>query len=456
MGIVETNRTGMVRRSKLGVLGGGALVAAAVFASAPRLAHGQTDTFIATGGTSGDPTSPGAVTWFNANNWSLGTIPEEASATTVNISANNVAMPAVGAVFDPVHDPNIPGGINITNYVANLEATGASFYIASSPGTSISPNKLTIESGTMIVGTATIGRDAPGILALNGGTFIVAGGTLKVQGSNRSTLLGTGTFEYHGGNLETLQGVQLGSGACSVGAAKTSAGVGYFVVYNDGPDGAILSQNGFQFAANTNQKGTIGIVEFHYDNNSGGVGGVRPIQTNWNNGNGESGQGILHLSNNTNASSRLNLVLDTAPVVIGAPPFDLNGGRPQNLGLFDETLIAGSGTYPKAFYSVDGSRVFTQGATISAAYAGITYSWTISYSGQINFSNTATSAYNAFLAEPPTEINLDSTGIEATGGSDVVLIGLPISVPEPSSVAALGTLGTLMLARRRNRGKAKG
>src|SRR5580693_9364528 len=94
MGIVETNRTGMVRRSKLGALGGGALVAAAVFASAPRLAHGQTDTFIATGGTSGDPTSPGAVTWFNANNWSLGTIPEEASATTVNISANNVAMPA--------------------------------------------------------------------------------------------------------------------------------------------------------------------------------------------------------------------------------------------------------------------------------------------------------------------------------------------------------------------------
>jgi hypothetical protein len=103
----------------------------------------------------------------------------------------------------------------------------------------------------------------------------------------------------------------------------------------------------------------------------------------------------------------------------------------------------GSGTYPKAFYSVDGSRVFTQGATISAGYAGLTYSWTISYSGQINFSDTATSAY-------------DSTGIEAIGGDDVVLLGITplaglVPVPEPSSLALLGGTGSLILARRRGR-----
>ncbi len=110
----------------------------------------------------------------------------------------------------------------------------------------------------------------------------------------------------------------------------------------------------------------------------------------------------------------------------------------QNLGLFDETLIAGSGTYPRAFYSVDGSKVFTQGATISAAYDGATYSWTISYSGQINFTNTATSAYN-------------STAIQATGGSDVVLVG--VAVPEPGSLTILGGLASLILTRRRGRAR---
>jgi len=176
----------------------------------------------------------------------------------------------------------------------------------------------------------------------------------------------------------------------------------------------------------------VGIVEFHYDTNTGGVGGTRPIQGNWDQGNEESGQGILHLNNNTNTSSRLNLVLDSRPSIVN--------GKAQNLGLFDETLIAGSGTYPKAFYSVDGSRVFTQGATISAAYAGHTYSWTISYSGQINFSDTATSAYSP-------------AAIQATGGDDVVLIGL---VPEPGSLALLGTTGGLILSRRRSRKERRG
>jgi hypothetical protein len=412
-------------------LAGGALVAAAVFSATPRTAHGEID-YTGTGGTTTDPNSANAASWFNTANWNnavaTGTLAESnLNGSAQNIIANNHSMPSVGVVFDPADDSNTPGGTN-ANYVANLQNIQGSFYISSSPGTIVAPNKITVESGTIIVGTATIGRDASGILALNGGTFIVAGGALKVQGSNRTTLLGTGTFEYHGGTLETLQGIQVGSGSCSHGVAQISAGVGYFVVYNDGPDGAIFSQNGFQFASNTNQKGTIGIVEFHYDTNTGGFGGVRPIQSNWDQGNGESGLGILHLNNNTNASSRLNLVLDAAPSIIN--------GQVQNLGLFDETLITGSGTYPKAFYSVDGSTVFTQGATISASFEGSTYGWTISYSGQISFTGSEISAYNP-------------TAIQATGGDDVVLIGLP--VPEPSSLALLGATGGLILSRRRSR-----
>jgi hypothetical protein len=440
MSIVEITTSHRTRRfSKLEGLAGAALVAAAVVSATPRLFAAEID-MTTTGGTTTNPNSAGAVSWFNTANWNsmgigTGTLPESqvTNPAAQNIIAENSSMPSVGVVFDPANDMNTPGGTN-ANYVANLDNIQGTFYISSVPFTTTfapAPNKLTVDSGTVIVGTATVGRDAPGILALNGGTFITGSGVLKVQSENHTTVLGTGTFEYHGGSLESLNGVQVGSGACSVGVSLTSAGVGYFVVYNDGPDGALLSQNGFQFAPNTAQKGTIGIVEFHYDKNTGAIGGTRPIQGNWNDGNGLTSQGILRLNNNTNSSSRLNLVLDTAPSIIN--------GRVQNLGLFDETFIGSSGTYPKAFYSVDGSRVFTQGATISAVYGFQTYSWTISYSGQINFTNTATSAYSP-------------TAIQATGGDDVVLIGM---VPEPGSLALLGTSAALFLNRRRARKEKK-
>ncbi|MGA3067027.1 MAG: PEP-CTERM sorting domain-containing protein, partial [Tepidisphaeraceae bacterium] len=57
-------------------------------------------------------------------------------------------------------------------------------------------------------------------------------------------------------------------------------------------------------------------------------------------------------------------------------------------------------------------------------------------SGQINFTSTAVSGYN-------------TNSIQASGGNDVVLIGL--AVPEPSTLTLLGGAGSLILARRRNR-----
>ncbi len=446
MSIVESGNPRRIRRiTTLEGIAGGAIVAAAVFAAAPKFASAQSIQMQVTGGTTTDPTAAGALTWFNTSNWNnagvTGSLPESdtASPTAQNIAPDNATMPSVGLVFDPGNDPNTPGGPN-GSYVANLDEISGSTYVSSVAGTYAAPAKLTIESGTLVMGTVTVGRDSTGIIALNGGAFLTVG-SIKIQGTNKvATAIGTGTFEYHGGTLDAEQGIQLGSGACSTGLTRTSAGVGYFTVYSDGPAGAILSQNGFQFATNTSMKGTIGIVEFHLDTNSRNPG-TTPIQGNVNQGNAESGQGVLHIQNNTNVSSRLNLVLDDSPgTIVAAGP---DAGY-VNLGLFDETVIAGSGTYPKAFYSVDGSTVFTQGATISATFGSSTYSWTISYSGQINFTNTATSSYT-------------SADISATGGNDVVLIGLtPVLVPEPTSMALLGGAGAMILARRRRKAdKAK-
>jgi len=470
MSIVESGNSRPSHRiTRIEALAGGALVAAAVFAASPKPVHADLQ-YTGTGGTSTNPAST-SVTWFNTSNWSnggvTGTLPESypvAGGQVPNIEPNNASMPSVGVVFDPANDPNTPAGTpgGNGNYYANIIPITSTMYIAAIEGATVTgPGKLTVDSGTIIVASASIGRDGSGILALNGGTWINGGGSLKVQASNKNTTLGSGTFEYHGGTFETIQGVQLGSGSTTAGVYKTSAGIGTFVVYNDGADGALLSNNGFQFSANTVSKGTMGIVEFHYDTNpsatvigeiapgslgGGAVGGTRPIQINWNGASAqqstsEASQGELFMNNGTTSSSRLNFVLDTAPgtIVAASNPQSTY----QNLGLFDETVIKTSGTYPHAFYSVAGDSVFTQGATISATYGGNTYSWTISYSGQINFTNTATSAYT-------------SSGIQATGGDDVVLIGITplfngVPVPEPTSLALMGGAGSLILARRRQR-----
>jgi hypothetical protein len=439
MSIVKSNAKGSIRHSRLEGLAGAALISAAVFVAAPKAAHGEVDY-----------TATGDQSWFNTANWmestgsTTGTLPEVYVANGVtnasNIDANNASMPSVGVLFDPANDAATPGGKN-ANYTAQMGQAGpggaATLYLSNSTAftdfTHAAPNKLTIESGTIETGVVTDGRDGNGIIVLNGGTFITDQ-KLAIQGDNHTVTIGSGTFEYHGGTYIAGNQVQVASGqgtstlAGSIG--NTSAGVGRFVVYNDGPDGAVLISNGISFATNTNTKGTIGIVEFHYDLNNENIGNVRPVQDNFNTTNGQ-----LKLDNATNTSTRLNLVLDAAPSVIG--------GNVQNLGLFKTQSITGSGTFPKLFYTLaDGTVAYTQGATISATFASTNYSWTISYSGLITFDNSGTSAYS-------------SSDISTAGaaGNDVVLIGLPSgnNIPEPASMALLGGAGSMIMARRRQR-----
>jgi hypothetical protein len=443
MSIVESGKSKRITR--LQGLAGAALVSSAVFVAAPKVARGEID-YSATGNQS----------WFNTANWTTGgptatgTLPEQYAAgtqTATNIDPNNATIPSVGVLFDPANDALTPGGPN-ANYIAQIGSSIENMTLYVSNATSFTnftmsaPNKLTIESGTLETGLVTDGRDGQNIILQNGGVFI-NDTKLAIQGFNHTGTIGSGTFEYHGGTYIAGNQIQVATGnttttlAGTIGA--TSAGVGRLVVYNDGPDGAILVTNGMGFNFNTGGKGTIGIVEFHFDMDPGNLNpGVRPVQNNFNTTNGG-----LKLSNATNESSRLNFVLDTSPGSIGV---GTGGSTLINLGLFKDQSISGNGTFPKLFYTLNsGTTAYTQGATVSAAFSGNTYSWTISYSGVITFDNTATSAYT-------------SPDISATGGTDVVLLGVtPIAVtavPEPASLALLGGAGSLILARRRRDKKA--
>jgi hypothetical protein len=433
MGIVERAHSKHSRVIRLEGFAGAALISAAVFVASPKIVWGEIDY-----------TTTGNQSWFSISNWnygggstSTGTLPEigipGGLTNASNIDANNGTMPSVGVLFDPANDPLTPFGTN-ANYYANLQ--DSTLYVSSGSSftnfSSAAPNKLTIESGTLEANWVTIGRDGSGIVVQNGGTFI-ADGKFSIQGANHTQTIGSGTYEFHGGtlivnnNLYVAAGNSLSTAAGAVTA--TSAGVGKFVIYNDGPDGAILVSNGLIVAGNSLGHGTIGIVEFHYDLNPENIGNVRPVQNDYNpNGDSFFSVGQLRLENGTNTSSRLNLVLDAAPTLLA--------NRPQNLGLFKNQSIAGLGTFPALFYSLSGTNAYTQGATVAATYSGTMYSWTISYSGLIAFDNTATSAYT-------------SSDISNVGGADVVLVGLP--VPEPGSLALLGGVGSMILSRRRKR-----
>jgi hypothetical protein len=241
--------------------------------------------------------------------------------------------------------------------------------------------------------------------------------SMNVTGEN----YGSGTYDYRGGILEVSidggSGLRLSPSSSTVGPA----GIGRFIMHNpDTPgyvrtydynaaSGAGTSLAGLADGVNTG----VGITEFHFEN-----GGTRPIQVPRNliinNGLTESGSGLGGIR-----SPRLTLVLDEAPTVDG-------GGIPQNLGLFDVnfssvggTSTTGAGTDGDFFDSLDGSDVLIQGDTVSAMFAGSTYNWTISYTGNITWTDPDAGIVGS---------------ITDTGGVDVVLKGLS-SIIVPAGVA---------------------
>jgi hypothetical protein len=203
----------------------------------------------------------------------------------------------------------------------------------------------------------------------------------------------------------------------AAGGSGGVGGVGRFIMRNPGPtspgyvrafDVNVGANEGNTVILANGTTNGVGIFEFH----SAGTNGTRPIQVNRNlliNNGGSGTMGAVR-------SSRLELVLDAAPMVNET-------GVPQNLGLFDVafsdalgTSTTGVGTLGDFFSNADGTSVLNQGAEISAMLEGSTYTWTISYTGNITWSDPNAGSV---------------ASISDIGGVDIVLKGLSSIIVPP-------------------------
>lgn len=361
--------------------------------------------------------------WFDPINWSPNPVGDTApfylppsSAGAVATDANmNIGwnLAGEGVVYDPDNDPFYAAAAG-PDYDYPTEDNPAYdrdtvWRIYLTTGAASVDNKLTIKSGTLeTVNTGTnsggnvqLGRG--GATAGLKGTIVQTGGSFRITGDNLDignfhTSAGNGFYEYHSGILEaglgsaSTHGIRLAPGG-SAGSGKS----GYIGIHNDDIPGRIRAWN-FNVAAHmdatfgtTNSSGT---VEFFANSD-----GTRPVQVMNN----------LTINNETHAmggkrSAVLKLSLDEAPTLLG-------GGVPINMGLFDvQGLINGVGA---TFYSdtIDNlGTAYSEGSTISATIGSNIYNWTISYTGNIDWSNADDSVINSI------------TG--AGTGNDVVLVGL--------------------------------
>jgi hypothetical protein len=378
--------------------------------------------------------------WFNPANWNRNsnsnlTLPPGDSAsgvTDTEISLGTASLNGgLGVIYNPMNgSPFFPPAGTVLpppsgfgyQHIQQLYISRS----ASSPTTLVPDNTVTIQGDLQADGNVIVGRSSGVAGTATNGKIIHTAGLFSVplssmdlganeQGINSRLGYGNGTFDYRGGNLEVSQ--SGGSGLrLSAGGTGGPGGIGRFIMHNPATAGHVRAfdmtvagavGSNSSFLPDGVATG-VGIVEFHFEN-----GGTRPIQVNRN----------LIIDNGTvatpvgaNRSSRLQLVLDSAPTVNGS-------GVPQDLGLFDVafsdssgTSTTGSGSLGDFFSSADGSTLYTQGATVSATLGSATYNWTISYAGNITWSNADAGAVGS---------------ISDTGGVDVVLKGLSSVVVSP-------------------------
>jgi hypothetical protein len=394
----------------------------------------------------GQPAGSGTQWWFDPLNWSaqnsastppyhLPPTNDGSAVTDTQINVGSVPLPGgEGVVYDPSNDPNFAAAQGLTYPAGYGPQSINQLYISRSNATTASDptNMLTIKGDLTVQGAMIVGRSSGTRGVATNGIVVQKSGTLQVtlnsldlgQTDTGSGGLGygNGTFDYRGGTLEVSQqggsGLRLSVGtnsAASDGLPAGAAGVGKFTMHNPTTGGHVRPFD-MVFAAYAGPNDSmvtdadpngvttgVGIAEFHYEN-----GGVRPIQVSRN----------LSLNNGQDPntlgtrSARLDLKLD-APVTLGA------GGVPINLGLFDVDFdqtdlavgaITGTGNKSKIFSNVANTADYTEGSTVTATFGGTTYNWTITYTGNITWSDAANSVVQS-ITGPGT-------------GTDVVLVGL--------------------------------
>jgi hypothetical protein len=368
--------------------------------------------------------------WFNPANWNRNendniTLPPGSPTTTdTDISSGTASLNGgLGVIYDPRPGaPFIPVADAVNDPPPDFSYQKiAQLYISrDDPDEAglVPDNTVTIRADLEAQGNVIVGRSSGVLGTPTNGKIIQEGGLFKIPlnpldlgnaETSARTGNGNGTYDYRGGMLEVSQ--DGGSGLrLAAGGSGGTGGIGRFIMGNPGPtspgyvrafDVNVAANEGNSIILANGTTNGVGIFEFH----SNGTNGTRPIQVNRNLiiNNGGSGTG------GAVRSARLDLVRDTPPMVDGL-------GVPQNLGLFDVafsdplgTSTTGAGTLGDFFSNADGTILLNQGAEVSAMFEGSIYTWTISYTGNITWTdpNAGTVA-----------------SISDMGGVDVVLKGL--------------------------------
>jgi hypothetical protein len=397
--------------------------------------------------------------WFDPANWSDANnyLPPYQSADGLNnnypvatdIQINNgwnVASGGEGVVYDPVNDPFQTATASATYFSAPFDANRGGIlnrlYISRN---TTNTNILTIKSGALTFETrpadpnapttptdftgqqsttVIIGRSGSTAVAQNQGRVNQLGGTVTVPataldlGARETSGWGNGTWDYRGGTLEVS--TTSGNGLrLSAGSSAGAGGVGRFIMHNPASGGHVRTFS-MSVATNAGPGGLanpanpdgiitgIGVVEFHFEN-----GGVRPIQVDQNI---SINNGLVSATTDGVRSSRLELKLNSAP---SAP-----GGIPQNLGLIDVNfaniggVILGTGDLDgnavfdddRVFSNATGTAHYREGDTVSAIFGSTKYNWSISYTGDIQWTDPVNSVVSSITGP--------------TTGTDIVLMGL--------------------------------
>ena len=403
--------------------------------------------------------------WFDPDNWSqdaanqglANLLPpaqdnEDGTVRFTDAQVNIGTAVGEGVVYDPDNDPffaaatglQYPTGSPLQPLIGTDYGPEHLYRLYVSRNTT-AENLITIKSGDLAIASTTIiGRSGSTAVDQNSGRINQTGGTVRLPvvsldiGNSEASGWGNGTYAYYGGTLEVSldagAGIRLAHGRGVTGPS----GVNRFIIGN-GEAGHIRtwdyntisyrgSENGqfddpatdFNPDPNGVDRG-VAYTEFLYEN-----GGTRPVQVARNvilNNGVEADTGAM-------LSSRLVLTLDEAPAVDG-------GGVPIDLGLFDVNFDIGfgdnggivdgfgdidnDGLEDAVFASEDGATHYLEGDTVSALFGGTRYDWTISYTGDITWTDEDNSIVNTISG--------------AGSGGDIVLIGLGSEVVGPGLMA---------------------